>query len=130
MRFCICFLIAGLLITACDPARRITMKNSTADTAQIIFKAREDSIGWNPFVMNNSRELSFTLPPNDSKGISLPFGIGSWTPAYVESLMRHLVSIELVSKNKTTKMDSAAILRDYFLSHRKKRGTVVEFLIE
>lgn len=105
--------------TGCDPARRITMKNNSADTAQIIWTASDDSIGFNPFVLNNSKDLKFVLLPR-KKEISLSFGTGSWTPEYLQRFMRYLVSLEIVHPGHPALMlTTPQEINSFLLAHRK-----------
>lgn len=116
-------LVAALACGGCSPARLICMKNNTADTVHITWMASEDSIGFNPFVLNNSRELKFTIPPGANNEIKMSFGSGNWTPAYVEHLMKYLVSLEIQSSKNQTTLSSAKEISAYLLAHRKGIGS-------
>ncbi|MDQ6610485.1 MAG: hypothetical protein M3Y85_11770 [Bacteroidota bacterium] len=122
--------VSSFLFVRCNPARRITMKNVGSDTAQVVWTAREDSIGFNPFVMNNSRSLKFSIPPNKNNEINMSFGIGAWTPEYLNGFLKYLVAVEVTSRQQNFKLDSAEKIKEFFLTHRKKRSTVVEILLQ
>ena len=130
MKICLLLVIIATLAFSCDPTRHITMKNIGSDTTQIIWTASEDSIGFNPFVLHNSNELKFTVPPGKKNEVKLSFGVGSWTPDYVETFMKYLKSVEVKSKRQSFKLDSSAVIKEYFLAHRKKNGTVVEIAMQ
>lgn len=130
MKAFLLLVIVAAFAVGCDPARRITMKNVGTDTTQIIWTASEDSIGFNPFVLHNSKELKFTIPPGKNNEVKLSFGVGSWTPDYVETFMKYLKSVEVISKQQSFKLDSTAVIKEYFLAHRKKNRTVVEVLMQ
>lgn len=106
----------------CDPARRIDMQNKTSDTVEVIWRSKEDSIAFNPFVISNSRELKFTLPPHKGSRINMSFGVGTWSPKEVEQQIKLLESLEIVSPHERIKIDSLSMLRDYLLARRKGIG--------
>lgn len=109
MKACLILVIVAALAAGCDPARRITMKNIGSDTTQIIWTASEDSIGFNPFVLHNSKELKFTIPPGKNNEVKLSFGVGSWTPEYLETFMKYLKSMEVISRQQSFKLDSSTL---------------------
>ena len=119
-------LTAGLL--GCDPARRIEMKNSSADTAVVIWRVKKDSIGFNAFNLSNNRELKFMLPPKRNSEIKMSFGIGVWSPEEVEKLIHRLESLEIKTTQTKFKIDSLAQLRSYLLA-RRKGSSRIEILI-
>jgi hypothetical protein len=123
----LCVAVAGLC--ACDPARRIEMRNSTADTAEIIWRVKEDSIGFNAFNLSNNRELKFTLPPNRKAPIKMSFGIGVWSPSEVEKLIQRLEWYQVRSAAGELRIDSLPLLKDYLLS-RRKGSSKIEILID
>ena len=113
------FTLFYFTVAGCNPARRIIMKNSSADTAQFIFTTPEDSIGTNPFVMHNAKELKFVLAPGE-KDVSLSFGIGSWSPEYMERFVRYLVSMEIIRAGKPSNLLSTpAEISSFLMAHRK-----------
>jgi hypothetical protein len=115
------FLLPALTacLLSCDPARRIEMKNSSADTALVIWRVKKDSIGFNAFNLSNNRELKFTLPPNRNSEIKMSFGIGVWSPEEVERLIHRLESFEIRTGQQNFKIDSLSQLRSYLLARRK-----------
>ena len=117
-------LLALLLLIAvgCDPVRRIDMKNETGDTVKFIWKLREDSLLFNPFLLSNSKDLVFVLTPSKSRAINLSFGEGSWTPSEVKKLTGHLESLEIVSAAQRIKIDSLPLLKDFLLARRRGIG--------
>lgn len=114
------FLIAVLV--GCDPVRRIDMVNNTADTVQFIWKLNEDSLMYNPFLLSNSKELSFTLTPPKVTAINLSFGQGSWTPREVQKLVGFLSAFEIKSPSQKIKIDSLPLLKQFLLARRKGLG--------
>ncbi len=117
--------VSACYCSGCNPARRISMKNSSADTAEFILTASDDSIGFNPLVLHNSKELRFRIPPGKNNEINLSFGLGEWTKDYIDFFIKYLVAVQMTSAHQNVKLDSAQTIKDYFLAHRKKRGTVV-----
>src|SRR4051812_17173250 len=112
MKLLLFIFLVLLTCCACDPARRINMKNIGSDTAEITWNASEDSIGFNPFVLNNSKELKYVLPPGKNNFISMTFGVGSWSPDYVDMFMKYLESVEIKSKQENIKLDSAKAIKE------------------
>ena len=113
---------AALACCSCNPARLHCMKNNAADTVQITWMASEDSIGFNPFVLNNSRELKFTLPPGGHNKIKMSFGSGNWSPAYVQHLMKYLVSLQVQSPKHQKVLSSPKEISEFLLAHRRGLG--------
>lgn len=106
----------------CDPSRRIEMKNRSNDSAEVIWRVKEDSIGFNPFNISNSQELKFKLPPHGRSDIKLSFGVGTWSPSEVEKVINGVESLEIISSTYKMKIDSLPLLRDYLLARRKGFG--------
>jgi hypothetical protein len=120
MRYSLLFLLVfAACLLSCDPARRIEMKNSSSDTALVIWRVKKDSIGFNAFNLSNNRELKFTLPPKKNSEIKMSFGIGVWSPEEVEKLIHRLESFEIKTPHQNFKIDSLAQLRSYLLARRK-----------
>lgn len=117
------FLLSVLLCIGCDSLRRINMKNDTADTVQITWHTVKDSIGFNPFVLNNSDELKFTIPPRTNNEIKLSFGSGNWTEETVQHLMKYLLSLEIQSPKKQSTFSSPKEISEFLLAHRKGIGS-------
>lgn len=119
MKYSLLLLVATACLLGCDPARRIEMKNLGNDTAQVIWRVKKDSIGFNAFNLSNSRELKFTLLPNRKDGIKMSFGVGVWSPEEVERLVHQLESFEIKNAGENMRIDSMAVLRNFLLSRRK-----------
>lgn len=98
------------------------MINRTADTAEVTWKSQEDSIGFNPFVLHNNKELVFVLPPHHHNKVKLSFGIGTWTPEEVEKTIRLLEYFSIKSPRLNLKIDSLPQLRNYLLERRTGLG--------
>lgn len=116
-------LLAGGLL-ACDPARRIEMKNSSNDTAVVIWRVKKDSIGFNAFNLSNNRELKFTLPPYRKEGIKMSFGAGVWSPEEIDKLIHRLESFEIKAPGQHLKIDSMVLLRNYLMERRRGSGKI------
>ncbi len=113
----------ALLCTGCDTMRRINMKNNTADTVQITWHTVKDSIGFNPFVLTNSEELKFIIPPGAKNEVKLSFGSGNWTEENVQHLMKYLVSLQIQSSKAQTIFSSPKEISVFLLAHRKGIGS-------
>lgn len=115
-------LLTSAALAGCDPLRRIDMVNETADTVRFIWKLNEDSLMFNPFLLSNSKELSFTLAPPKTKAIKMSFGEGSWTQRDVQKLVGFLTSFEIKSPSQKIKIDSLPLLEKFLLSRRRGIG--------
>lgn len=129
--------IIGLLfpfltvLTGCDPLRRIDMVNRTADTVRFTWKLNEDSLMYNPFLLSNSKELSFTLAPPKTTAIKMSFGEGRWTQRDVQKLVGFLTSFAIESPSQKVKIDSLPLLKEFLLSRRKGIGQArIEIVVE
>jgi hypothetical protein len=121
----------SLLVLSCDPSRRIEMKNKTSDTAEITWKSQEDSIGFNPFVLNNAKELTFKLPPNKHSEMKFSFGLGTWSPQEVEKAIHWIEYFQIKTPKSSMRIDSLPMLRDYLLARRKGiGGSKIEIVVE
>ena len=114
-------LATGFLLS-CDPSRRIEMVNKTNDTVEIVWKSKEDSIGLNPFVLNNKKKLEFVLPPEKGSEMKLSFGIGTWSPEEVEKAIHLLEYFEINSPSQHLRIDSMPLLKTWLLERRKGFG--------
>lgn len=124
MKYSLLLLSSVVCLLACDPARRIEMTNLSQDTAEVIWRVKKDSIGFNAFNLTNNRELKFTLLPNREKAIKMSFGVGVWSPQEVERLIHRLESFEIKSARHHLFIDSLVPLRNYLLSRRKGNSKI------
>ena len=123
-------LIIYSLLSSCDPSRHIEMKNKSNDTAEFVWKVREDSIGHNPFVISNNKELKFLIPPHKNSKIKMSFGMGVWSPEEVEKLIIGIESFEIISARHKIRIDSLPLLKEYLLARRKGvGGSKIEIVI-
>lgn len=122
-------MLCTVFLQGCDPSRRIEMKNYSNDTAEVVWKAKTDSIGFNPFNISNSKELRFIIPPHRNSAVKLSFGVGKWTPAEVEKVIHRLEYFQLTLPSQKLRIDSLAELRDYLLARRRSGSSVIEIAI-
>lgn len=118
----LCFLLSLPALVGCDSLRRIDMVNKTTDTVQVTWHLNEDSLMFNPFLLSNSKDLTFTLSPPKTPSIKMSFGEGSWTPREVQKLVGFLTSLEIKSPSQNLKIDSLPLLKDFLLARRKGLG--------
>ena len=121
-------LLAAACLLGCDASRRIEMKNIGRDTAQVIWRVKKDSIGFNTFNLSNSRELKFTLLPNRKEGIKMSFGMGMWSPDEVSRLVHQLESLEIKATSGNLRIDSTLHLQQYLLT-RRKGGSKIQIVV-
>ena len=130
MKIFFSLLFLGGIVFACNPVRRIDMKNKTLDTVEFIWSLNEDSLMNNPFLLSNSKELKFTLYPEKVDAIKMSFGAGGWKPKDVEKLVGYLESLEIRSAKQKMKFDSLPQLREFLLARRKGiGGATIEIVV-
>jgi hypothetical protein len=110
------------LLCSCDPSRRIEMINRTSDTVEVVWKSQEDSIGFNPFVLNNNKKLVFVLPPRKHNKVKLSFGMGTWTPDDVAEAIHLLDYFSIKSPHQSLRIDSLPQLQAWLLERRTGIG--------
>jgi hypothetical protein len=107
-------------ITSCDPMRRINIKNTSAEDAEISWKIKEDSIRNSPFYISNSDEETFTLKPKKPfNELKMSFGIGLWTPGYVKRIADDLDWIKIKSSSGTIQLTSQEDLVQFLMARRR-----------
>ncbi|MBD0332116.1 MAG: hypothetical protein ICV66_05630 [Chitinophagaceae bacterium] len=123
--------VSIVCFVACDPARRIHMKNKTGDDAEITWQLKDDSAKLNPLFISNSTEVKFQLKPvaphNEAK---MSFGIGSWTRQVLNNFVDDLEFLEIKSKQDSIKLTTEKEIKDYLLAHRRGLGkTLIRIFI-
>jgi hypothetical protein len=111
------------ILTGCDPARRINMKNNSGADAEITWVIKEDSIHSSPFFISSSKEQKFELKA-DSPGnaIYMSAGVGTWTPKYLREVVNDLDSVIIRWKDKELKLSSEEEIFSFLLPRRKGVG--------
>lgn len=123
--------ILTVFLLSCDPSRHIEMKNRSSDTAEVVWKSQEDSIGFNPFVLSNTKTLRFVIPPHAHSSVKLSFGTGTWSPQEVEKAIHFLEYLQISTPRKSLKIESLPALKTYLLQRRKGIGkSKIEIVIE
>src|SRR5947209_10513964 len=117
------FIVVCLLISACDSMRRIDMKNSSGQDAEIIWTLKDmDSLYKSPFFLSNSKKVKFKLkkdsPYNEA---NMSFGTGVWTKEALDSITERLDSLEIRSSSGTITMGSDE-MNKYLKERRKGLG--------
>lgn len=120
-----------MIVVACDPMRRIRMKNFSDDAAHITWTIKEDSIKISPLFISNSQKVRFDLgvqPPYNY--INLSVGVGQWTRLFLNNFVDDLESLELGWKYGNLKLTDADSIKN-FLSYRRmglgKRKIIIQF---
>lgn len=119
MKYFIVF-TACLVGMACNPHRRINMKNLSGKDAEVIWTILEhDSLAHSPFFMNNSRTVRFELKPKAPYNqVKMSFGVGSWALDTLAMTTSLLESLEIRSAKGTIRLDTSEIYT--FLANRRK----------
>jgi hypothetical protein len=106
-------------MSACDPARRIRMKNLSSHDAEIIWIIKEDSILSSPFFMNNSREAKFQLKPQSPYNkIELSTGIGNWSESQLKNILDDIESLTIKSHHGEIRVNSEELV-DFLWPRRR-----------
>ena len=124
MKFIFPFLIiVSLLLTGCDPLRRINMKNRSGGEAMIIWTIKTDSINSSPFFLSSDTEVKFELkaekPQNE---IYMSFGVGTWTPTVLNKLVDDLESLVIRWNHHELKIESEDGIKNFLMPRRKGLG--------
>ena len=118
--FCIVITIA---VVACDPARRINMKNETDSNAEITWIIKEDSVHNSPFFIASSKEQKFDLKPESpGNAIYMSAGIGTWTPRYLREIVNDLDSVIIRWNEKEIKLGSEDEIMNFLMPRRRGIG--------
>lgn len=120
MKYVYCFAFLLLCLTACDPMRRIHIKNETGNKAEVKWKLREaDSLYKSPFFLSNDMSTRFELfPEKPYNEVNMSFGAGHWSNGYLKEVTNRLQSLEIKANGKTLAIDSAQLYT--YLSQRRK----------
>jgi hypothetical protein len=120
-----------LLLVACDPMRRIEMKNSSGGPVHITWMIQEgDSLTKHALFMNNSKTVKFSLKPEQPYNrVNMSFGIGSWKPDTLRAITRQLDSLIIRSDAGTVSLAGPDEIHD-FLSNRRKGITKRKIVID
>lgn len=100
--------------------RRINMKNTTGEQAEISWFIKEDSISSSPFFISSSREVNFKMQPApESKRIKMSFGMGKWTRAEVTNLVDDLDSVVLKWNENIAVLATQEQMEAYLMARRR-----------
>jgi hypothetical protein len=116
-------LIVMAVITACDPARRINMKNESGGDAEITWVIKEDSIHKSPFFISSSKEQTFELTKDKpGNAIYMSAGVGKWTPRYLREIVNDLDTVIIRWNGKELKLSSEEEIFAFLMPRRKGIG--------
>jgi|GEM_PF-924401 len=97
-------------VAGCDPARRINMKNNSAQDAEIIWMLKTDSLLNSPFFMNNAAEVRFVLKPKAPfNEVRLSLGHGSWSPSDFKAVFEDVDSLIIRSHHGTIRLATSEL---------------------
>ena len=121
MKCIIVFLITILtLLTACDPLRRIKMKNRSGHDAEITWIIKQDSINQSPFFISSALDVKFDLKPQQpANEINMSFGVGTWTPKVVQNLVDDLDSVIIRGNKGVISIKGEEEIKKFLLARRK-----------
>jgi hypothetical protein len=103
-----------LMLTSCDPMRRVIIKNNSAEPATITWRLKEDSAMHSKLFISNSKEVRFTIknsPPHNV--IRIPFGIGNWKKGDLQNLADDLESLEINSSSINVLLSTEEEIKAY-----------------
>jgi hypothetical protein len=116
-------LLLVIAMAACDPARRINMKNESAGDAEITWVIKEDSLHKSPFFITSSKEQKFELKTEKpGNAIRMSAGIGTWTPKYLREVVNDLDSVIIRWNGKEVRLRSEEEIFAYLMARRKGIG--------
>ena len=131
MKYITLSILLFVLATACDPLRRIQMKNKSGSDVEITWTLKEsDTLQKTAFFMSNSDKVKFDLKPSRPYNeVNMSFGIGSWTADTLRSVTNSLESLQIKSAGGTIHLKSPEDIYN-FLSNRKKGITKRKIVID
>ena len=107
-------------MTACDPFRRINMKNRSEHDADITWFIKMDSINHSYFFISSAQEVKFELKPQKpSNEIYMSFGVGTWTPKAVQNLVDDLDSLVIRWNKGVIRIKGEEEIKKFLLPRRK-----------
>lgn len=84
------------ILLACNPLRRIDIKNESDGEATVQFVVKEDSLMVSPFNLHNSTELRFRLQAQSPYNlVRFSFGVGHWTETSLQQVTDDLERLEI-----------------------------------
>jgi hypothetical protein len=110
-----------LFAAACNPTRRIDMKNHSGDDASITWTMKDgDSLYRSYFFISNSTELKFDLKPNSPYNeVRMSFGMGAWKKDTLKIITKPLQSLQIKSNSGTIQLDSQEEIYTFLWNRRK-----------
>ena len=123
MKTALFIIILIVTMAACDPARRINMRNESGGDAEITWVIKEDSLHQSPFFITSSKEQKFELK-NDKPGnaILMSAGVGTWTPRYLKEVVNDLDSVVIKWNGKELTLRSEEEILAFLLPRRMGIG--------
>ena len=120
MKFTSLLIFLVLMVTSCDPSRRISMVNQTDSEAWVGFKLLSDSVNVSPLYISNSKLVEFPLmTKNPHDRVTMSFGIGNWNPISLRNFVDDLESMEIRSSSGQLNIESQDSIYQ-FLSLRRR----------
>lgn len=114
------------LLTSCDPAKLIILKNKTDRPAYFRWTVRADSTSINGGQQFKTVTFDLGTSKND-KEKTIVFGFGNWPNSEIERFVNEdIQSIEIESVNEKKIMTDKKEIRDYLIARR--HGIVNNFI--
>ncbi len=108
MKYGLSILLISLF--GCNAARRINIKNTSGNDAEVIWLIKEDSLANSPFYMNAAKEVKFTLQAKAPYNfIKLSLGQGNWAPVHFNNITNDLDSLIIRSHHGYIKLGTEEI---------------------
>ena len=106
------------MLTSCDPARMIILKNKTGKPAYIRWTIRADSTSTNG--EQEFRKVTFDLGTSKSdREKTITFGFGNWPADEIERFVNEdIQSIEIESVHEKRTMTDKSEMKGYLLKRR------------
>lgn len=106
------------LLTSCDPARLIILKNKTDKPAYFRWTVRTDSTGTNSGQGLKTVTFDLGTSKRDNEK-TIVFGFGNWPTSEIERFVNEdIQSIEIESVNEKKIMTDKKGIKDYLLARR------------
>ena len=116
------------LITSCDPAKTLFIKNKTGKDASIkIFQKSQIEYSGNKFFSNKSDTIEYSLTSSGNNSqIWYLYGFGIWSKNDLNEMHQSIKEIQIISKSDTTRLKSKEELNT--ILPRKRFGLLNNYL--
>lgn len=108
--------LVAIIITSCDPPHYIDLINTTQSPAKVRFNLKSKVESYELKDIATSDSIVFNVNPKDTANIH--FGIGDWSDSGIEEVTKSVKSIEIATKDITTKYKTENSIKNLLKKNR------------